>query len=104
MEPRSAADFIEIAKQFSTVLVDVVPALDDDLRDPTRRFIYLVDEFYDRRVKLLVRAEQSILELYQEKNWLLRLNVHVRVCLRCNQKTTCVRSIAPKRLRSGNGC
>ncbi|MBR5495465.1 MAG: cell division protein ZapE, partial [Psychrobacter sp.] len=28
-------------------------------------FIYLVDEFYDRRVKLLVRAEQSILELYQ---------------------------------------
>lgn len=39
--------------------------LDDDLRDPTRRFIYMVDEFYDRRVKLLVRAQQSILELYQ---------------------------------------
>lgn len=65
MEPRSAADFIEIAKQFNTVLVNGVPALDDDLRDPTRRFIYMVDEFYDRRVKLLVRAEQSILELYQ---------------------------------------
>lgn len=42
-----------------------MPALDDDLRDPTRRFIYLVDEFYDRRVKLLVRAQQSILDLYQ---------------------------------------
>lgn len=65
MEPRSAADFIEIAKQFNTVLVNAVPALDDDFRDPTRRFIYLVDEFYDRRVKLLVRAEQSILDLYQ---------------------------------------
>ena len=56
MEPRSASDFIEIAKQFSTVLVNSVPALDDDLRDPTRRFIYLVDEFYDRRVKLLVTS------------------------------------------------
>lgn len=65
MEPRSAGDFIEIANKFSTVLLDNVPALTDDLRDPTRRFIYMVDEFYDRRVKLLVRAEQSIMTLYQ---------------------------------------
>ena len=65
MQPRSAADFIELANRYSTVLVDSVPALTDEYRDPTRRFIYLVDEFYDRRVKLLVRAEQSILELYQ---------------------------------------
>ena len=65
MQPRSAADFIEIANRYSTVLVNAVPALNDDLRDPTRRFIYMVDEFYDRRVKLLIRAEQSILDLYQ---------------------------------------
>ena len=65
MEPRSANDFIEISNNFSTGLVDNVPELTDVLRDPTRRFIYLVDEFYDRRVKLLVRAEQSILDLYQ---------------------------------------
>lgn len=65
MQPRSAADFIKIANDFSTVLIDEVPALNDVLKDPTRRFIYLVDEFYDRRVKLLIRAEQSILELYQ---------------------------------------
>ena len=65
MQPRSAADFIEIANDFDTVMVDNVPALNDTLMDPVRRFIYLVDEFYDRRVKLLVRAEQSILELYQ---------------------------------------
>lgn len=64
MQPRSAADFIEIANQFSTVMVDNVPALTDVLADPTLRFIYLVDEFYDRRVKLLVRAEESILDLY----------------------------------------
>lgn len=65
LEPRSASDFIEIANDYSTVLMDNVPKLSDELRDPTRRFIYLVDEFYDRRVKLLVRAQQSILELYQ---------------------------------------
>ena len=65
MQPRSASDFIEIANQFSTVLVDEVPILNDIVADPTRRLIYLVDEFYDRRVKLLIRAEQSILELYQ---------------------------------------
>lgn len=64
MKPRSASDFIEIANQFSTVMVDNVPALTDTLADPTLRFIYLVDEFYDRRVKLLVRAEQPILALY----------------------------------------
>lgn len=65
MSPRSASDFIEIANQFSTVLIDNVPELNDIVADPTRRLIYLVDEFYDRRVKLLMRAEQSILELYQ---------------------------------------
>lgn len=65
MQPRSATDFIEIANDFDTVMVDNVPALNDTLMDPTRRFIYLVDEFYDRRVKLLIRAEQSILTLYQ---------------------------------------
>lgn len=65
MQPRSANDFIEIANQFSTVMVDEVPLLSDTLSDPVLRFIYLVDEFYDRRVKLLVRAEQSILDLYQ---------------------------------------
>lgn len=64
MEPRSASDFIEMANDYETILIDNVPALTDSLVDPTRRFIYLVDEFYDRRVKLLVRAEQSILELY----------------------------------------
>ncbi len=64
MQPRSASDFIEIANNFSTVMVDNVPELTDVLADPTLRFIYLVDEFYDRRVKLLVRAEQSILEIY----------------------------------------
>lgn len=64
MQPRSAVDFIEIANNYSTVLVSGVPSLDDNLKDPTRRFIYLVDEFYDRRVKLIVTANEPILTLY----------------------------------------
>ncbi len=65
MQPRSASDFIELANDFSTVMVDNVPALSDVMVNASNRFIFLVDEFYDRRVKLLVRAEQPILELYQ---------------------------------------
>jgi cell division protein ZapE len=64
LKPRSAADFIELAKSYNTVLVGRVPVLDDNINEATRRFIYLVDEFYDRRVKLIVTAEQEILSLY----------------------------------------
>lgn len=67
MQPRSAPDFIELAKSYNTILVSNVPKLDDNLADPTRRFIYLVDEFYDRRVKLVISAVQPILELYSGK-------------------------------------
>lgn len=64
MKPRSPADFIEIANIYNTVLVSNVPNLDDVLSEGTRRFIYLVDEFYDRGVKLILTSQASILELY----------------------------------------
>ncbi|OUY07364.1 cell division protein ZapE [Acinetobacter populi] len=65
LKPRSPADFIEIANTYNTVLVSSVPHLTDQLSDGTRRFIYLVDEFYDRRVKLILTSEDSIIHLYQ---------------------------------------
>lgn len=64
MKPRSPADFIEISNIYNTVLVSNVPNLDDVLSEGTRRFIYLVDEFYDRGVKLLLTSEASIIEIY----------------------------------------
>ncbi|WOE31872.1 MULTISPECIES: cell division protein ZapE [unclassified Acinetobacter] len=64
-KPRSPADFIEIANVYNTVLVSHVPHLNDHLSEGTRRFIYLVDEFYDRGVKLLLTSEDSIIEIYQ---------------------------------------
>ena len=64
MKPRSPADFIEIANIYNTVLVSNVPDLNDVLSEGTRRFIYLVDEFYDRGVKLLLTSHASIIEIY----------------------------------------
>ncbi len=65
VKPRSPADFIEIANIYNTVLVSNVPHLNDYLSEGTRRFIYLVDEFYDRGVKLLLTSQDSIIELYE---------------------------------------
>ncbi len=62
--PRSQADYIEVARAFHTVLVSSVPRLDDSLSNAARRFIALVDEFYDRNVKLVVSAAVGIPELY----------------------------------------
>ena len=65
LKPRSPADFIEIANIYNTVLVSNVPHMTDYLSEGTRRFIYLVDEFYDRGVKLLLTSEDSIIDIYQ---------------------------------------
>ena len=63
--PRSVADYIEIARNFHSVVLGGVPALDDDRRDPVRRFIHLVDELYDRNVNLIVSAATSPDRLYR---------------------------------------
>jgi cell division protein ZapE len=63
--PRGTADYVEIARDFHTVLVSRVPAFDASMDDPARRFIALVDEFYDRSVKLVVSAEAPPEQLYR---------------------------------------
>lgn len=55
-EARSAADFVEIAREYHTVLIERIPALTAEKEDAARRFINLVDEFYDRKVKLITTA------------------------------------------------
>lgn len=62
--PRSQADYVEIARDFHTVLVSRVPQMDQTLDNPARRFIALVDEFYDRGVKLVLAAHAPVDELY----------------------------------------
>jgi len=63
--PRSQNDYIEIARIYHAVLISGVPTLGVDTDDQARRFVNLVDEFYDRHVKLIISAEQPLLGLYQ---------------------------------------
>ena len=63
--PRSQEDYIHIARCYQTVIVSQVPILTAQDEDAARRFIALVDEFYDRRVKLVMSAAAPINELYQ---------------------------------------
>lgn len=65
--PRSAADYIEIARAWHTVLVSDIPVLGAEQEDEARRFVTLVDEFYDRRVKLAVSAAVPLEQLYTGK-------------------------------------
>ncbi len=63
--PRGQADYIEIARCFHAVLLSDVPLLDAAQENQARRFISLVDEFYDRGVKLFVSAAAEPSALYQ---------------------------------------
>ena len=62
--PRSQNDYIELARIFHAVLISGVPGFVPDNDDQARRFINLVDEFYDRNVKLVLAAEKALLDLY----------------------------------------
>ena len=63
--PRGTVDYIEIARCFQTVLVSNIPILGETLENEARRFIAMVDEFYDRNVKLIVSAATPATELYR---------------------------------------
>lgn len=65
--PRAPADYIEIAKYFHTVFIGNVHQMDDFKNDYAMRFINLVDEMYDRNVKLVVTAESEPERLYTGK-------------------------------------
>jgi cell division protein ZapE len=65
--PRSQNDYIELARRFQTVLISGVPRMGDNDNDAARRFIALVDEFYDRRVKLMLSSDVPLTEIYAGK-------------------------------------
>lgn len=61
---RAASDYVELAREYQAVLLSRVPQLTREKEDPARRLINLVDEFYDRGVKLIIAAEVPMESLY----------------------------------------
>ena len=62
--PRAVADYIELARDFHTVLLSGLPQMDVNRDNAARRFVHLVDEFYDRAVNLVVAAAVPITGIY----------------------------------------
>jgi cell division protein ZapE len=64
--PRSQNDYLEIASRFHTVFLSHVPQMPVRMASEARRFTWLIDVLYDRRVKLVMSAEVLPAELYIE--------------------------------------
>ncbi len=64
--PRSQNDYLELASQFHTVMLSNVPHMPVNMASQARRFTWLVDVLYDRRVKLILSAAVPAEQLYTE--------------------------------------
>lgn len=64
--PRSYADYVDLARRFHTVILSGVPRLSTKASDAARRFTWLVDVFYDDRVKMIIAAEAQPDGLFTE--------------------------------------
>ena len=64
--PRGKPDYIELSRRYHTVLVSGVPVFVAGMSDKLRRFVWMIDEFYDRRVKLVLSATVAVEQLIAE--------------------------------------
>ncbi|MEX0606075.1 MAG: cell division protein ZapE [Marinobacter sp.] len=62
--PRSQNDYIELAREFHAIIVSNVPVMGHNKDDQARRFVNMIDEFYDRNVKVIISAAAPITDLY----------------------------------------
>ena len=63
-QPLAASDYLKIAHEFHTLIVDDIPVMDFARRNEAKRFIILIDTLYDHAVKLLASAEAPPEQLY----------------------------------------
>jgi cell division protein ZapE len=63
-QPLAASDYLRLAHDYHTILIDHIPVMDYPERNAAKRFIALIDTFYDNAVKLMASAEADPLSLY----------------------------------------
>lgn len=64
--PRSQNDYLEIASQFHTVILSGIPCMSASMSSEARRFTWLIDVFYDHKIKLIMSAQVAADELYTQ--------------------------------------
>ncbi len=62
--PRGAADYVELSQQFHTIFISAIPQMGEQEDDMARRFVNMIDAFYDRSVKLLASSDVEPKHLY----------------------------------------
>lgn len=77
VDARSQYDYIELSRQFHTVMLHDVAVMTPLMESEARRFIALVDEFYERHVKLVVSAAAPMFDIYRGE----RLKFEFQRCL-----------------------
>jgi len=68
-KPLAAADYIEIALRYKGIIIDKIPNLNDNLRNETRRFIWLIDALYDKNCFLIANANADFSDMYTGEYW-----------------------------------
>ena len=68
-KPLAAADYIEIAIRYKGIIIDDIPNLNDNHRNETRRFIWLVDALYDKNCFLIANANADFSDIYTGEHW-----------------------------------
>ena len=66
-KPRASQDFIKLASEYGTVFLSGVPVLNRNRQNEARRFVIMIDEFYDQGVKIIIGAETNLVDLYESK-------------------------------------
>lgn len=63
-QPLAASDYLRLARDYHTLMIDYIPVMDYPQRNAAKRFITLIDTLYDNGVKLMASAEADPLSLY----------------------------------------